>query len=334
TQKWVRFLEAIEEVGENAEKEGVISPLKEGEKSGLYVALKSLNNSSELHKNFLDEVSFLFKFINLNENFDPKTLNYMFVLKEMKVGSLKSNLMIKKYNPNDKYGNLFHIATSLSALHGCNLFHGDFHSGNLLLQHQNRVYVSDLGLSRPSDHFNNDIFGVIPYMAPEVLRGKPYTRASDIYSFGIIMWEYTSGVPALHDVPHDLKLTLDICRGLRPKIIEDSIPNYVEIMESCWDLDPNKRPSADDLVNKFQVLMKKYPFNINRIPVPEHELVIQKHPSSCYTSRKFDHSAKLNKILSQDLSSKIIIDQEDDDDVHFVMISEDLESYMIKNLDS
>ncbi len=57
----------------------------------------------------------------------------MVVLEEMKNGSLKTNLMIKKYNPNDKYTNLYWVVRSLSALHKCNLVHGDFHSGNLFL---------------------------------------------------------------------------------------------------------------------------------------------------------------------------------------------------------
>ena len=39
----------------------------------------------------------------------------------------------------------------------------------------------------------NEIFGVIPYLAPEVLTGKPYTKKSDVYSFGMIMWEFTTG---------------------------------------------------------------------------------------------------------------------------------------------
>ncbi|CAB4426148.1 unnamed protein product [Rhizophagus irregularis] len=38
-------------------------------------------------------------------------------------------------------------------------------------------------------------------MAPEVLRGKPYTKAADIYGFGIIMWEMTSGIPAREKYP-------------------------------------------------------------------------------------------------------------------------------------
>ena len=107
----------------------------------------------------------------------------------MKVGSLRSNLMIKKYNPNDKYSNLYEVARSLSALHKCNLVHGDFHSGNLLLYDQGIMYISDLGLSKPADKLSktNEIYGVLPYIAPEVLLGNPYTKAADIYSFGIVM---------------------------------------------------------------------------------------------------------------------------------------------------
>jgi len=52
-----------------------------------------------------------------------------------------------------------------------------------------------------------------PYIAPEVLFGKLYTKSSDIYSIGIIMWELTSGVSAFNDRPHDFELSLDICKG-------------------------------------------------------------------------------------------------------------------------
>ena len=71
--------------------------------------------------------------------------------------------MIKKYNPNDKYNNLYHIASKLSVLHKCNLVHGDFHSGNLLLLTHAIAYISDLGLSRPADKPNksNEIYGRI-----------------------------------------------------------------------------------------------------------------------------------------------------------------------------
>ncbi len=106
----------------------------------------------------------------------------MIVLDEMKDGSLRSNLMIKKYNSNDKYTNLYWIAELLSSLHKCNLVHGDFHSSNLLLDSQTFMYISNLGLSKPADRPSktNDIYEVLPYIASEVLLGKLYTKTADI----------------------------------------------------------------------------------------------------------------------------------------------------------
>ncbi len=202
---------------------------------------------------------------------DPETSNYMVVLREAKDGSLRSNLMIKKYNPNDKYTNLFYVAKSLSVLHKCNLIHGDFHNGNLLVLYQKYVYISDLGLSKPADkpHKTNDIYGVIPYIAPEVLLGKQYTKAADIYSFGIIMWEMTSGIPAFNKKPHDFDLALEICQGLRPEVIEGTMPEYAELMKRCWDSDPNKRPTVEELIKCFKEWQDKYKYShFKRIPVP------------------------------------------------------------------
>ncbi len=104
---------------------------------------------------------------------DPETSNYIVVLRYMADGSLRSKLMINKYN----YKSLLCIARPLSALHKCNLVHGDFHSGNLLLDGQD-IHITDLGLSKPADKPSqtNEIYGILPYIAPEVLRGNPYTK--------------------------------------------------------------------------------------------------------------------------------------------------------------
>ena len=129
----------------------------------------------------------------------------------MKIGSVRSNLKVKKY-PNDKYLNLYETSKLLVILHDCGLVHKDLHSGNLLsTSYSGTTYISDLGLSEPVDKPTNsgEIYGVLPYIAPEVLRGKPYTKASDIYSIGIIMWELTSGVPAFNGVSHDFEFSLD-----------------------------------------------------------------------------------------------------------------------------
>ncbi|POG82135.1 kinase-like domain-containing protein [Rhizophagus irregularis DAOM 181602=DAOM 197198] len=310
--------------------------LKEDEKFGFHVVLKSLNNINE---DFLNEwenyLEFLYSAINNYANFvrvfgitqDPKTKVYMVVLEEMKRGSLRDNLLIKKYNPNDKYHNLYEIACSLSALSKTSMTHGDLHNGNLLLKDEFHIYISDFGQSRQFNQSINskDIYGVIPYMAPEVLRGKPYTKASDIYSFGVIMWEFTSGVPAFHDIPHDFNLSLQICKGHRPEIIEGTEPDYVELMKRCWDNDPNKRPTAKELSEIFDVWSAKYLMEMDydkrkSVPVPT---IIENHPLSCYISRKIDHYAKLNEILDQgELSSIIVIDEGKDDEGKYNIESE------------
>jgi len=63
---------------------------------------------------------------------DPDTSDYMIVMTKVPFGSLRNNLLIKKYNPNDKFFNLFCISAQLEAIHKLNLIHGDFHNGNLL----------------------------------------------------------------------------------------------------------------------------------------------------------------------------------------------------------
>jgi serine/threonine protein kinase len=121
--------------------------------------------------------------------------------------------------------------------------------------------ICDLGLYKPVNQTNiqNEIYGVISYMTPELYRGKPYTKAADIYSFGIIMWEMTSGVLAFHNIPPDLNLCLDISRGIRPEIIEETMLEYVELMKRCWDNDPEKRTTANELNVIFYEWKKKYP---------------------------------------------------------------------------
>src|SRR5256714_1501592 len=91
------------------------------------------------------------------------------------------------------------IIIGLHKIHQQNLIHCDFHDGNILNKNY-FSYISDLGLCQPISSFKKDnIYGIIPFMAPEVLRGKPYTLASDIYSFSMIMWEFTSGITPFYD---------------------------------------------------------------------------------------------------------------------------------------
>ena len=85
--------------------------------------------------------------------------------------------------------------TRLKEIHEKNYIHHDLHSGNIFSHFHFYSLIGDLGLCQQvinKRNNSNEIFGVISYLAPEVLSKKPYTRESDIYSFGMIMWEHTT----------------------------------------------------------------------------------------------------------------------------------------------
>ncbi|CAG8773741.1 13259_t:CDS:1, partial [Acaulospora colombiana] len=84
-----------------------------------------------------------------------------------------------------------------------------------------------VALCRPADKPNQsekkEIYGVVPFLAPEVMKTGKYSKEADIYSFGLIIWEICAHQPPLNERPHDIKLVIDICLGERP-LIQNDIP--------------------------------------------------------------------------------------------------------------
>ncbi|RHZ84569.1 hypothetical protein Glove_79g28 [Diversispora epigaea] len=106
-----------------------------------------------------------------------------------------------------------------------NLIHRDFHIGNILSHDSEMSFITDLGLSKPVyetgiyKDSKQRVFGVIPYIDPEVLSGHDnYSKASDEYGFAMFMFEILTGIPPFHNIPHDIDLVLKICNGYRPEI--------------------------------------------------------------------------------------------------------------------
>lgn len=141
-------------------------------------------------------------------------------------------------NFRDKVEQLAQIAATLSEIHSQNLVHKDFHPGNILVRKDESndfvPFITDLGLSRPANETDQGkIYGVLPYVAPEVLRGHSYTRASDIYSFGMVMYEMITGLSPFRGESYDAPLALKICQGLRPKF-QIKVPKLLEdLINQC-----------------------------------------------------------------------------------------------------
>ncbi|CAI2184712.1 15781_t:CDS:2 [Funneliformis geosporum] len=84
-------------------------------------------------------------------------------------------------------------SNGLAFIHKQNIIHQDFHSGNIFCKNEYDIIISDLKISKISTESSvdeNECYGIIPYMAPEIFQEqkyKKYTKASDLYSFGMIM---------------------------------------------------------------------------------------------------------------------------------------------------
>ena len=148
----------------------------------------------------------------------------------------------------EKVVNLYSITVGLANIHDKKLIHCDFHCGNILSYDTLQTRITDLGLCKPANEkpekSEKRIYGVLPYVAPEVLRGKEYTQESDIYGFGIIAYELCTGYPPYHDINHDESLAMRICNGQRPNS-NYKIPQLIlDIIKQCY---PLKLPKASVL---------------------------------------------------------------------------------------
>jgi serine/threonine protein kinase len=185
----------------------------------------------------------------------------MMVIEYCDNGNLR-NYLYKSKNYIDyksKIDKLQQIARGLLDIHNAEKVHKDFHSGNILLFNYSYPFISDLGMCQPANIKQSvkeeGIYGVLPYMAPEVLRGYQYTKAADIYSFGIIMNEFLSEEIPFNDIPHDEFLAIKICKGLRPTISKDVPKLLADLIIKCWDAEIGNRPTTKEL---YQLLKKWY----------------------------------------------------------------------------
>lgn len=145
------------------------------------------------------------------------------------------------------------IAHGLRFLHSANLIHGDLKAKNVLLDSNFRAKLSDFGLSSKT---REDVARGTPYwMAPELLSHESTNTAkSDIYAFGILLYELYSRKNPYEGEEYEevLRQVCDPAVSKRPPIPTLCPPNVANLMKECLEHDPNNRPTAKDVDQIFQ----------------------------------------------------------------------------------
>ncbi|GES73309.1 kinase-like domain-containing protein [Rhizophagus clarus] len=239
------------------------------------IALKCFDNCINIPKEFLNEVK-AYSRVGLYTKVlsiygitqKPDTKEYVMVLEYADRGSLTDwvNMNYKDFDWSRKLDKLVYIFQGLKEIHKHQMVHRDIHTGNLLFKTNEDiggldVRISDMGLcGKVGDMDEKSVYGVMPYIAPEVLRGEPYTQAADIYSFGMIMYFIATTRQPFQNCSHDEYLALNICmENKRPEINGFELPEcYVDLMRKCWDSDPKNRPDAMEIGRLIHLFHRSY----------------------------------------------------------------------------
>eukprot|EP00198_Chlamydomonas_reinhardtii_P011336 XP_001700673.1 predicted protein [Chlamydomonas reinhardtii] len=154
------------------------------------------------------------------------------------------------------------VASGMAYLHSANIIHADLKAANVLLKQQPgsgrlQAKVADFGLSfrmeePEATHVTKGQLGSITHMAPEVLVQGRVSKSSDVYAFGILLYELYTGQHAYYDIPPPMLAYHVATAGARPMLPAHCPTAYRALAKACWSSDVPTRPTFSQI---YEVLV-------------------------------------------------------------------------------
>ncbi|XP_061310238.1 ephrin type-B receptor 6 isoform X3 [Pezoporus flaviventris] len=269
----VSFIKIEEVIGSGEFGEVCFGRLKHPGKREYTVAIKTLKSgyTDEQRREFLSEASIMGQFEHPNvihlEGVVTKSRPVMIVTEFMENGSLDSFLRQKEgqFSVLQLVGMLRGIAAGMRYLSDMNYVHRDLAARNILVNSNLVCKVSDFGLSRflEDDASNPTYTGAlgckipIRWTAPEAVQYRKFTSSSDVWSYGIVMWEVMSyGERPYWDMSNqDVINAIDQDYRLPPP---PDCPTILHLlMLDCWQKERVQRPKFEQLVSALDKMIRK-----------------------------------------------------------------------------
>ncbi|XP_063295831.1 mitogen-activated protein kinase kinase kinase 9 isoform X2 [Pelobates fuscus] len=195
-----------------------------------------------------------------------KEPNLCLVMEFARGGSLNRVLAGKKIPPDVLVNWAVQIARGMNYLHDeaiVPVIHRDLKSSNILISEMvengdlsNKVLkITDFGLAREWHRTTKmSAAGTYAWMAPEVIRSSMFSKGSDVWSYGVLLWELLTG-----EVPFRGIDGLAVAYGVAMNKLSLPIPStcpepFVRLMEDCWNPDPHCRPSFTNILFQLSTI--------------------------------------------------------------------------------
>ncbi|KAI8468110.1 MAG: kinase-like domain-containing protein [Monoraphidium minutum] len=176
------------------------------------------------------------------------------------------------------------IARAMVHLHKNNVLHSDLKVRNVLLKSDASprgctAKVADFGLAVRIDCMDTHVSafqGTMSHMAPEALLHGRISKAGDVYSFGVTLWELFTAGSAYQGVPRALIGHQVAVLGLRPPLPPFTPAEFRALVEACWAPQPEKRPTFDQLLPRLVAMRQA--LSLTTPPLHRYQLRPKKPP--------------------------------------------------------
>ncbi|XP_078123263.1 protein tyrosine kinase 2aa isoform X3 [Sander vitreus] len=238
------------------------------DKPPLPVAIKTCKNctSDSVREKFLQEALTMRQFDHphIVKLIGVITENPVWIIMELcTLGELRSFLQVRKYNLDLATLILFayQLSTALAYLESKRFVHRDIAARNVLVSSVDCVMLGDFGLSRymEDSSYYKASKGKLPikWMAPESINFRRFTSASDVWMFGVCMWEILMyGIKPFQGVKNN-DVIGRIENGERLAMPPQCPPTLYSLMTKCWSYDPSKRPRFTELKTQLSTILEE-----------------------------------------------------------------------------
>ncbi|XP_068590453.1 protein tyrosine kinase 2aa isoform X8 [Cebidichthys violaceus] len=238
------------------------------DKPSLAVAIKTCKNctSDSVREKFLQEALTMRQFDHphIVKLIGVITENPVWIIMELcTLGELRSFLQVRKYNLDLASLILFayQLSTALAYLESKRFVHRDIAARNVLVSSVDCVMLGDFGLSRymEDSSYYKASKGKLPikWMAPESINFRRFTSASDVWMFGVCMWEILMfGIKPFQGVKNN-DVIGRIENGERLAMPPQCPPTFYSLMTKCWSYDPSKRPRFTELKTQLSTILEE-----------------------------------------------------------------------------